>query len=218
MARPALDSESAKLHMRKRDIKRPSRAKNAAYVEMPGAGGRPKMPDGLSDEQQKLFKQIVKLLRARRTVTKGDGQIITLYVRTYTHWMRACDYVDKHGPMITEERYAPGGHKYSVEVSNPALKLTTTLNSQCESLLKEMGMTGISRKKVEPVKSAESEQDPPTPGTVAWFQEQTAQSLAALPEIEEIADDDEEQAQGTGIPTGDAVVPDGHSDPVSSSS
>jgi P27 family predicted phage terminase small subunit len=210
MARPALDSESAKLHMRKRDIARPSRAKNAAYVEMPGAGGKPKMPDGLSDEQQKLFKQIVKLLRARRTVTKGDSQIITLYVRTFTHWMRSCDYVDTHGPMVDEERYAPGGHKYTIPVPNPALKLAASLNSQCESLLKEMGMTGISRKKVEPVKSASAEKDPPAPGTVGWFREQTAQTLAELPEIEEI--DEDEPAPG------ESAIPDGHSDPVSSSS
>jgi P27 family predicted phage terminase small subunit len=209
MSRPALDSETAALHMRKQDVARPSRAKSAAFVELPGAGGKPKMPEGLSDEQQKLFKQIVKLLRARRTVTKGDGPIITLYVRTFSQWMRACDYVDKHGPIVAEERHAPGGDEYSVDVPNPALKLAATLNSQCESLLKEMGMTGVSRKKVDPVRSAASEKDPPAPGTVAWFSEQTAQSLAAQPEIQEVIEDEPPRTDESGIP-------DGHSVPVPS--
>jgi P27 family predicted phage terminase small subunit len=208
MSRPAIDAESAKLHMRRRDIGRPSRAKNPGMVvDLPG--GRPKCPPGLTDDQQTLFKQIVKMLRARRTVTKGDGPVITLYVRTFSHWSAAADYVDMHGPIVKETRYSKGGESYTVEIPNPALKLATSLASQLESLLEGMGMTGASREKVKAVKSAEKE--PPMPGTVEWFKEHAAQPMAAMPEIEM-----EENESGTELDGGGDVseFPDGDSGTV----
>lgn len=180
MSRPALDTDSAALHMRRRDINRPSRANDGGTSAVPG--GKPKMPGDLTPEQEKQFKQLVKLLRRRRTVTPGDAPIIELYVRTHSHWVAACKFVDERGPMIQETRYSQAGTPYTLDIPNPALKLAASLASQLESLLKEMGLTGISREKVRVVKSAGKV--PPEPGTVGWFKEQTAQSLALLPDIE----------------------------------
>lgn len=173
MPRQPVDAESAALYMRPSDINRPSRAQERPVL----AGGRPKMPDGLTDEQQALFRSIVKQLRRRRTVTPGDAQVITLYVRTHTHWMKTCDYVDEHGPMITESKFSQSGTAYTVEIPNPALKLAALLASQLESLLAAMGLTGIARDKVRPVKSVEK--PPAIPGTVGWFARAKEKSEAA---------------------------------------
>jgi P27 family predicted phage terminase small subunit len=190
MSRPIVSAEEAKLRgMPKANLERPSRAKSAELEALPG--GRPKMPTGLREEQQSLWKQIVKQLRRRRTVTPGDAQIITLYVRTHSQWMRACDYVDERGPIVQEKRYSAGsGAEYFVDVPNPALKLAASLAGQLESFLKEMGLTGITREKVRPVKSSH-DKEPPIVGTAAWFREQPdLVEPTALPEIEIVEDGD----------------------------
>lgn len=186
MARPTISMEDAKLHgMTRSNLNRPSRAKNSEAEPLPG--GRPRMPEGLSESQQKKWKDIVRMLRRRKTVTPADGPAIELYVRIWAQWWRCCDYIDEHGPIVKEVRQsAGGGQPYAVDVPNPAIKLAASLAAQLESLLKEMGMTGVSRKKVEPVKSTQ-DKEPPVPGTVAWFKSQPKDLVvpSELPEIEE---------------------------------
>lgn len=203
MARPAIDADSAALHMRKCDRNRVSRAKVGAPLEMPG--GKPKMPGDLNDEQRHLWKAIVKQLRARRTVTKGDAQVIELYVRTHSQWVAACKYVDAHGPIVKVTKYSQGGNEYTIDEPNPALKLAATLASQLESLLREMGLTGVTREKVKPVRGAEKEVA--QPGTVGWFQE-LANNLARAPELPDVdikEEPDETTGPGvSGISNGDS--------------
>jgi P27 family predicted phage terminase small subunit len=206
MSKPALSAAEASLHMRRRDVNRVSRAKDTT---VPIPGGKPKMPDGLTEGQQKLWKTIVKQLRVRRTVTPGDAQIVTLYVRTHTQWMAACDYVDAHGPIISEQRFSQAGTPYTVDIPNPAMKIVAALGSRLESLLKEMGLTGISRGKVPPVKSRDKE--PPAEGTALWYA-----SLAKLPDrpLLDVEVTDEELGVTDGLRS-DAVRP-GDSEPIPS--
>jgi P27 family predicted phage terminase small subunit len=155
VSRPPIDEETARLTMLPSKAERLSRA----AIKPEFAGGRPKMPDGLPEDSQRLWKQIVKQLSRRRTVTPGDAQVITLYVRTHSHWMRACDYVDAHGIMVTEQRSTAGGTLYSIDILNPALSIAASLNARLESLLKEMGLTGAAREKVKPATKIQTRAD-----------------------------------------------------------
>jgi len=80
MSRPALSVAEASLRgMPACDQNRVSRAK----AKPSPRGGRPKFPVGyLPESARPLWKEIVKQLAKRRTLTPGDGPHICLYVRT----------------------------------------------------------------------------------------------------------------------------------------
>jgi P27 family predicted phage terminase small subunit len=164
MSKPALSLDDAEFRMRPSDVNRPSRANPRGQV---GRAGRPKFPDYLPEECRALWKELVKQLARRRTLTPGDGPALGLLVRTHLQWQKACEDVEKRGVMVNETRHSRGGFEYTVLVVNPCVKIAANLYSELKDSLKEMGLTGLARDKVAEVQPKDKEAAE-IPGTVGY--------------------------------------------------
>src|ERR1700728_3767774 len=101
MAMPAKSDALHKLHGTKSEAKDPT----ASLV----AGGRPRFPKGISAEAKAVYKQLVRLLEARKTLTSGDESLLHLFAATWNVWRKAQDRVDAEGAVIEVTLFAKGG-------------------------------------------------------------------------------------------------------------
>jgi P27 family predicted phage terminase small subunit len=180
MSKPALSLEDADLRMRPSDVNRPSRANPRGQI---GRAGRPKFPAYLPEECRSLWKEIVKQLARRRTLTPGDGPAIGLLVRTHLQWQKACLDVETRGVMVQEVRHSRAGIEYTVTIVNPCVKIAANLYAELKDSLKEMGLTGLARDKVAEVQPKDKEAAE-IPGTVGYYQAHP--ELAAAPALDDI--------------------------------
>jgi P27 family predicted phage terminase small subunit len=140
-------------------------AKSAAAA--PAVAGRPKMPSGLSDLGREKWREMVRLLTVRGTLTKADGPALELYVETYCRWKSCLKEIADHGVLVTVEYAGAGGEACSKRVPNPASKLAAQLEVSMRQMLKEFSATPASREKTKPAKpDPKDRKTPPAPGTL----------------------------------------------------
>lgn len=162
---------SAKISDLEHELKntRPTRATQP--TESAFHGGRPKMPDHFAEAEAKVWKRIVKILAARKTLTKGDGEGIELYVQQYMRHRALLDELKTHGEMIDEDVHTSGGDTYTRRVLNPAGKAATSLENSLRQLIREIGGTPLTREKAKPAKAAPRVEEYPV-GSVGWILKQ----------------------------------------------
>lgn len=194
MARPRLSFKEAQLHgMRPSDIQRSRSKETPAYV-----GGKPKFPaEDLPAEAAPVWKAIVKDLGARGTLTKGDRHLLTLYCGTFLQWRAAIAAVAKAEVIVKQTRFTHAGTSYEVLEEHPGVKLAAQLADRLQEYLRDMGLTGKDRIKVEPVAAKERTPDA-QPGTYGYAQARAAASAKTFAvDDEDLAD--EADAAGLGI-------------------
>lgn len=130
---------------------RPTRA--AAPQEF--AAGRPSMPRHLSPIARDKWKELVRLLSQRGTLTKVDANALELYCETYQQWRACLDEIAKHGVMVNVTVTDSSGESFSKRVQNPAQKLAVQLFNALRQMLKEFAATPASREKAKPTKPAQ---------------------------------------------------------------
>ena len=54
-----------------------------AHTESQFSAGKPKCPAHFTEDEKTKWREIVKLLAARRVLTKADAPFLQLYVETY---------------------------------------------------------------------------------------------------------------------------------------
>jgi P27 family predicted phage terminase small subunit len=128
-------------------------------------GGRPTMPVGLTDLEKSKWREMVRLLAARGTLTKADGPALELYVATWSRWRKCLEEIDKYGVLVTVDYAGAGGEACSKRIPNPASKLAAQLEVSLRQLLKELGSTPASRDKTRPARPDPTRKQPPKPGT-----------------------------------------------------
>lgn len=140
MSRPPLES-SASPRFRK------TRAKLAHAVE-----GRPACPRSLTPPERQRFKQIVKELEARRACTPGDGELIVLYCRTWSRWLKALSEVQANGGEVVISTRVVNGTTIETQKKNPWLVVAQESEKQMRGILVDLGFTPTSRERAKAVK------------------------------------------------------------------
>lgn len=144
------------------------------------AAGKPKMPGDLSPVERAEWKRLVKELEQRGTLTRCDSSALEIYVRCFGRYKRACEEVEKHGPVIESTWTDQHGTEHSKLVENPASKIAGRLESTLRHMLREFSATPASRERAKPAAPPEPKKDecPWPEGSMGWLEWMKAKGRA----------------------------------------
>jgi P27 family predicted phage terminase small subunit len=126
---------------------------------------RPRLPKHLSQEAVVVWKQTVKLMRQRGTISAGDVPALEVYAEVSARWQAAKKDVATRGIVVTVIKQDKQGNEYATEVTNPCLAIVQDCERQLLSLAKALGLTPDTRERVKPTGRAKDQAA--KPGTVA---------------------------------------------------
>lgn len=122
------------------------------YVEREPDGiirpGRPKMPPTLNPVAAERWKEMIRILRSRRTLTRADGPLLENYCVIYARWVAFCKKLDEEGPRDADGKL------------NPLAKAISALESRMQSQLQQLGCTPVSREKARQLPKPTAPIDP----------------------------------------------------------
>lgn len=124
---------------------RPTRA----AVGAPSEAGRPRMPKHLSESAQRVWRETVRLLRRRGTLTVDSAPTIQIYAECAATWEVAKADVESRGQILTEQRYSKSGDPYTIQVVNPSMKIKQDCERSMLALCKALGLSPDAREKVK---------------------------------------------------------------------
>src|SRR5258708_30267605 len=109
---------------------------------------RPRMPKHLSPEAVIAWKEAVRLLRKKGTLSSCDSATVEIYAEVKATWLQAKADVLARGTILTETRYSKAGNEYTVDVVNPNVKIKADSEKQMLSLTRSLGLAPDARDKV----------------------------------------------------------------------
>jgi P27 family predicted phage terminase small subunit len=120
--------------------------------------GRPRIPGHIKEDPDALdaWKSATKIMKARGTLSKGDGELLEQFAVVKARWILACRDIKKRGLQILETRHAKDGSEYEVEVPNPSLKVASDCESRMLAYSKTLGLTPMDRSKIKRTKGAKT--------------------------------------------------------------
>jgi P27 family predicted phage terminase small subunit len=130
------------------------RAASETTSETTVQAGRPKPPKTLTALEAECWKKAAKDMRARGTLSRGDGENLELYAVLKARWIVARRDVEENGQKIEETRHAKDGTEYTVIVTNPSLKICNDCEQRLHAVLKVLGLTPMDRTRVKQAKGS----------------------------------------------------------------
>lgn len=164
---------------------RGTRATRAASKESAFATGKPRMPDDLSEEEQIAWKEIVRFLAPRRTLTKADGPALRLYAENSARHKALLRKLTEHGEVIEQPLLDSSGVCHTKRVLHPASKAASTLASFLRAMLREFSLTPATREKTKPAAPPPPKKDELPVGSIGWLRAQRDAENAATQAAEE---------------------------------
>lgn len=149
------------------------------------------MPKHLTPVARDKWKELVRLLAARGTLTKADSNALELYCETYAQWRLCLDEIAENGVMVDVTVTDSSGKNFTKRVQNPAQKMAIQLQNSLRQMLKEFAATPASREKAKPAKPPVKKSEEPEPGTVAWmlkYAEEEQAETPPPPHVDEFSD------------------------------
>lgn len=167
--------------------KRITGKRSKAKPRQPGTvvAGRPRMPKTLSEIATARWRELVRILRQRGVLTKGDGPLIELCATTYERWQQCLTEIRDNGMMVETTWSDSDGNVHTKRVLNPCAKMATTLESQMRQQLRELCSTVASRNSTAPAPLADKDKQLPPDSVGAMFP--TA--------VEELKNNEQEQGE-----------------------
>jgi P27 family predicted phage terminase small subunit len=143
-----------------------TRATRADNTPSPFTGGRPSCPSYLSPIAKAEWRRIVRLLRERGTLTRGDGPAIEVYCQTYARWRACIAEIESKGDFIdTTWTDLTGTH--TKRTINPASKQATQLGNSLRAMQVQLGATPGSRENAKQTKPDPKKELPV--GSAGWL-------------------------------------------------
>ena len=105
----------------------------------------------LSKDAKKKFRALVRQLAARRTVTAGDADLISLYCSLWERWQQSLAKILEEGAIRIYTRLGSDGASAEVERENLHIKLAQNCERQMVTILRQLGLTPSARDTVRPV-------------------------------------------------------------------
>ena len=132
-------------------------------------GGRPKMPDDLSEAGQAEWKRMTKQLQKRGTLTAVDSSSLEVYCRMFSRWKTAAKEAEENPTVETSWTDGAGVVQTKV-VENPASKIAARLEISLRAYQREFAATPASREKAKRL-APEKKPDEFPVGSVGWYQQ-----------------------------------------------
>ena len=107
--------------------------------------GRARPRRDLKAEARQHFKRVSKLLGQREHETSGDAELLTLYSEVYLDYLEARAIVEREGRMVTDVVLTSHGSPVEKRKLHPMLKEIARCQSQLAALLRDLGLTVVSR-------------------------------------------------------------------------
>lgn len=146
-----------------------TRATRADNTPSPFTGGRPSCPSYLSSIAKAEWRRIVRLLRERGTLTRGDGPAIEVYCQTYARWRACITEIEAKGDFIdTTWTDLTGTH--TKRTINPASKLAGQLANSLRAMQVQLGATPGSRENAKQTKPDPKKEF--SVGSAGWLAQQ----------------------------------------------
>lgn len=131
---------------------------SAASPENLGApGSKPRAPKDLDADEKKIFRQIVRELEKRRTVTSGDTELIRLVAIQIVRHKRAMAKVREEGEIKIYMRLNNHGESVPTEKRNLWLDVACEAEGKITAILDRLGFTPLNRARVRPTKEESSD-------------------------------------------------------------
>jgi P27 family predicted phage terminase small subunit len=111
--------------------------------------GQPKCPKALSAAARKKFKELCKELAARRVLTPGDGELLSLYAELYDRRARCMVAVRAEGEVIQYESRGKNGDVLVREKKNLNLVIAQESEKQMVGILVQLGLSPLQKDKVK---------------------------------------------------------------------
>jgi P27 family predicted phage terminase small subunit len=108
------------------------------------------MPKHLGSVAAEKWRELVRLLAKRGTLTRVDSSALEIFCETYARWRGLCDEIHEHGAMVDVTVLDNCGEPHTKRVQNPAAKLAVQLENSMRAMLKEFSATPASREKSKP--------------------------------------------------------------------
>jgi P27 family predicted phage terminase small subunit len=131
----------------------------------PVPAGRPKFSADLSRAARIVFKRLCKLLEERRSLTAGDSELLRIYSFLFDRHRRAMEKVLSEGEIVSYTRLDSNGQPHDVEKENLNLKVAERCEVRMVSILDRLGLTPVSKQKVQPTADGPQKRVP-IPGSV----------------------------------------------------
>lgn len=126
------------------------------YASTPDlAPGRPRYPKGISRDAKKAFKRIAAMLEERRSITRGDEEVLRLYSILFDRHAKAMAKLAEEGEVVTYHRLNNRGESVPSERPNLWLRIAQDSEKHMTALLRDLGLTPGTRSKVKPTASPE---------------------------------------------------------------
>lgn len=119
-------------------------------VESTFPAGRPRMPKHLCSVAADKWRELVRLLAKRGTLTQVDSSALEIFCETFARWRGLCDEIRERGAMVDVTVLDSSGVAHTKRVQNPAAKLAVQLENSMRAMLKEFSATPASREKAKP--------------------------------------------------------------------
>lgn len=142
-----------------------TRPTRAAVHESGYASGRPKMPKTLSPIAKAKWKEMVKQLSKRGTLTSVDSGILEIFCELWARWRMYVNDVNTRGAYVQREYVNKNGEIYTREEPNPSTKLATAMENSLQRYLKEFSATPASRERTKPAAPPPPNKDAVVPGS-----------------------------------------------------
>ena len=110
----------------------------------------PPVPTWLSEDGQKSFIELSKLLHDMSVLTDADELSLTLLCDSYGDYKQAKDVINRLGP--TQDVTSREGHTKSIQ--RPEVLIANQAFTRVFQLLKEFGLTPSSRAKVNAIENS----------------------------------------------------------------
>lgn len=144
------------------EILRRAKDENAPDI----VASRPRIPKHLSPEAITAWREAVRLLRKKGTLSSTDSAVLEVYSEVKATWIAAKADVLSRGTLLTETRFSKAGNEYTVEIVNPNVKIKADSEKQMLSLTRSLGLAPDAREKVRRV-SQKKKKSELAPGSAA---------------------------------------------------
>jgi P27 family predicted phage terminase small subunit len=145
------------------------------------APGRPKYPKNLTPDAKRVFKNVSRLLEARRNLTEADGELIRLLALTYARHAKAISKLEEEGEIKIYFRLDKHGEQVASERPNLWLDVAQACEKQMISIYDRLGLTPLNRAKVKPTEPTK-EAKPEDAAEAAMFSREAQQPVVEEPD------------------------------------
>lgn len=142
-----------------------TKSKAQPHAESGFESGRPKQPKHLTPVAAQKWKELVRVLNKRGTLTKADAELLELVCEQYARWRLYVEDIQKRGLYIKESYTDKYGNEDEREIPNQSAKFANQLENTLARNLVQLGITPASRERAKPAAPPAPPKDTIIPGS-----------------------------------------------------